>query len=355
MIEQNFSLNDSLTQRSADNVRSSRLQISSDAIELYFQNLSETLEGIPEKNIFNYDETNVTDDPSRKKCVVRRGLARIERKAEHSKQSVSIMFSGNAVGEYLPPMVVYKAKNVYEGWMIGGPKGTIYNSTPSGWFDMKTFEKWFFEIFLKSSNKMGGPKVIIGDNLGCHFSPKVIETCLQKDIRFITLVPNTTHLCQPLDLAVFRPLKTSWRELLNEWRRETRLTGTIPKEVIPKLLNRAFVQLKIEHIVAGFRGCGIVPVNKEEVFKWLPGKSKDTGNEDSIKNLNESSLSLLKEHCGIGLLEKFKRKKRGKNVQPGKPVTLEDFMDEENDQALELMNMFVNMFVISYIRKTHSC
>ena len=42
------------------------------------------------------------------------------------------MFSRNAVGEYLPPMVVYKAKNVY--------KGTIYDSTPSGWFDMKTFD-----------------------------------------------------------------------------------------------------------------------------------------------------------------------------------------------------------------------
>ena len=117
---------------------------------------------------------------------------------------------------------------------------------------------------------MGGPKVIIGDNLGCHFSCKVIETCLQKDIRFITLVPNTTHLCQPLDLAVFRPLKTVWRKLLNDWRKETRLTGIIPKEVIPKLLNRAFVQLKTENLVAGFRGCGIVPVNKEEVLKRLP-------------------------------------------------------------------------------------
>ena len=228
-----------------------------------------------------------------------------------------------------------RQKNVYKGWMIEGPKGTIYDSTPSGWFDMKTFEKWFSEIFLKSSNKLGGPKVIIGDNLGCHFSPKVIETCLQKDIRFITLVPNTTHLCQPLDLAVFRPLKTSWRELLNEWWRETHLTGTIPKEVIPKLLNRAFIQLKIEHLVAGFRGCGIVPVNKEEVLKRLPGKSKDTENEDSIKILSESCLSLLKEHCGIGLPEKSKWKKRGKKVQPGKPVTLEDFRDEENDQALE--------------------
>ena len=183
---------------------------------------------------------------------------------------------------------------------------------------------------------MGGPKVIIGDNLGCHFSCKVIETCLQKDIRFITLVPNTIHLCQPLDLAVFRPLKTSWHELLNKWWRETRLTGTIPKEVIPKLLNRAFVELKSEHLVAGFRGCGIALVNKEEFLKRVPGKSKDTDHEDSVKILNESYLSLLKKHCGIGLPEKSKQKKRGKKVQPGKPVTLEDFRDEENDQELEL-------------------
>ena len=110
---------------------------------------------------------------------------------------------------------------------------------------MKTFEKWFFEIFLKSTDKLGGPKVIIGDNLGCHFSAKVIKTCLQKDIRFIMLGPNTTHLCQPLVLAVFRPLKTSWRKLLNEWRRETRLTGTIPKEVIPKLLIMRWFNLKV--------------------------------------------------------------------------------------------------------------
>ena len=99
------------------------------------------LERISETNIFNYDKTNVTDNPSQKKCTVQSRLVRIEQKAEHSKQSVSIMFRGNAVGEYLPPMVVYKAKNLYEGWMVGGPKGTIYDSTPSGWFDMKPFKK----------------------------------------------------------------------------------------------------------------------------------------------------------------------------------------------------------------------
>ena len=48
-------------------------------------------------------------------------------------------------------------------------------------------------------------------------------------------------------------------------------------------------------------GCGTVPINKEEVLKWLPGKSKDTNNEDSLQILNGSCLSLLKVLCGTGL------------------------------------------------------
>ena len=64
----------------------------------------------------------------------------VERKVEHSKQSISIMFCGSATGEHLPPMIVYKAQNVYAGWCVGGPPGATYDFTSSGWFDSRTFE-----------------------------------------------------------------------------------------------------------------------------------------------------------------------------------------------------------------------
>ena len=70
----------SLTQRLADNVCPSHLQVSSDNIKVYFQNLSEALERIPETNIFNYDETNVTDDPSQKSALYREGLQEFNKK-----------------------------------------------------------------------------------------------------------------------------------------------------------------------------------------------------------------------------------------------------------------------------------
>ena len=124
------------------------------------------------------------------------------------------MFCGNAAGELLPPMVIYKAKFFYDGWVNGGPKCSVFHCTDSGWFDGRTFKKWFMKVFVPNL-KGDGPFAIIGGNLGFHFSDEVINICLEINIRFITLVLNSTHLCQPLDLAVFGQMKRSWRSLLN--------------------------------------------------------------------------------------------------------------------------------------------
>ena len=108
-----FSMRHKLVNRCADNVKLVRAEISSEDLSTYFRNLEETLEGVPSRNIFNYDETNFTDDPGVSKIVCRRGSGRVEKKVQHSKSSVSVMFCGSARGTFVPPMVVYRAKNVY--------------------------------------------------------------------------------------------------------------------------------------------------------------------------------------------------------------------------------------------------
>ena len=97
--------------------------------------------------------------------VVRRGRNSVERKIDHSKASTSVMFCGNATGVMLPPMVVYKAKFLYDGRVSCGPNGAIYDSTDSGWFDGQTFKRWSKELFVPNLNS-DGPFAIIGDNIG---------------------------------------------------------------------------------------------------------------------------------------------------------------------------------------------
>ena len=164
-------------------------------------------------------------------------------------------------------MVVYKSLHLYEGWCTGGIAGAQYDNTKSGWFDSRTFKKWFFEIFLKAVEGLDGTKVIIGENLGSHFSPEVIQATIDHNIKFITLPPNATHLCLPLDVAVFRSLKRDWRSILDSCRRETRCKGSIPKPKFPGLLARLMRTLDPQPFISGFKASGIFPMDRTEVLK----------------------------------------------------------------------------------------
>ena len=157
----------------------------------------------------NYDKTNLTDIPGSKKCLVKRGSKYPTHIRNTSKTSISIMISVNATGEILPPFVVYKATNLWSTWCVGGPKGARYFSTKSGCFDRIAFEEWFFSIVLPCFKKKLGVKVLLGDKLSSHISPKVIATCEENEIKFVCLPPHSTHITQSLDKAFFKPLKTA--------------------------------------------------------------------------------------------------------------------------------------------------
>ena len=89
------------------------------------------------------------------------------------------MFCGNAAGKLLPPMVVYKAKFVHDGWVNGGPKGSVFDCTDSGLFDGRTFKKWFMKVFIPNL-KGDGPFAVIGNNLGSYFSDESYQHLLRK-------------------------------------------------------------------------------------------------------------------------------------------------------------------------------
>lgn len=196
------------------NIKRSRAAVTPDEINKYFDNLTKCLEGVDPSHIINYDETNLSDDPGRKKIVCKRGTKYPERVMNQTKTSTSVMFAATANGQLLPPYVIYKSLHLYDTWTEGGPSGTRYNRTPSGWIDGGCFIEWFSKIIIPYCRRLNGKKIIIGDNLSSHLSPEVIKLSEQYNIDFIFLPPNSTHLTQPLDIAFFRPLKGAWRAVL---------------------------------------------------------------------------------------------------------------------------------------------
>ena len=160
---------------------------------------------------------------------------------------------------------------MYESWTEGGPPRAFYDSDESGWFSLKTFENWFVRVAVPYFRKLEGDKVLIGDNLSSHLSATVIEACQDLNIRFVLLPSNSTHLCQPLDVAWFRPLKSAWSDVLEA--RNSKTGGSLPKTEFPRLLNQALEKIEVRlrlNAISGFRATGIYPLDPSQVLKRLP-------------------------------------------------------------------------------------
>ena len=119
---------------------------------------------------------------------------------------------------------------------------------------------------------------------------------MENNIIFICLPPNITHLCQPLNVVVFRSAKIEWKDILDTWRRESRRKDNLPKDAFPSMLRKLMQRLKPSNLIAGFKATGICLLNSNEVLKRLPDETADNGFNESV--FNDSVLKVLRENCG---------------------------------------------------------
>ena len=235
----------------ASNISKPRASVGEAMINEYFQNLTLTLHEVPASHLFNFDETNVSDDPGKRKVLFRRGTKYPEKITNHSKAATTILMCGSASGVLLPPYIIYKSEHLWDQWTTNGTKGnpccsepccsrgSRFNRTAHGWIDATTFTYWFKTSFLSHARRLEGRKVLIGDNLASHFTDEVITLCEENNVSFVCLPPNATHL----DVAFFRPFKSAWRSVLTQWKMAHIRTSGIPKQNFPSLLQEALLKM----------------------------------------------------------------------------------------------------------------
>lgn len=328
---------ESLSKRLSQSIKESRAQINHQTINKYFDNLSEALKDVHPEAIVNYDETNFTDDPGRVKVVVRKSCKRAERIMDTSKAATSVMFACTASGLLLPVYIVYKSDHLWSTWTEGGPAGARFNRSRSGWFDGNIFEDWFTRIIIPYFKSLPeGPRVLIGDNLASHLSMGVIQKCEENNIRFLLLPPNSTHMTQPLDVCVFRPIKNCWRQILRDWKRHNK--GVVRKDVFPRLLNKALQKLEPrneDNIKSGFVATGIMPIDRNKILDKLPKtKQEDTEETDHMVQ----SFQEMFEKARYKSPNQTLGRKRKLTVEAGKSISASDLVPRDTSSTSNLGN-----------------
>jgi hypothetical protein len=78
------------------------------------------------------------------------------------------------------------------------------------------FHLWLTTIFdknLPSDCSPDNPVLLIYDGHASHIGYQSVEWAMDRGVLIVTLPPHTSHRTQPLDLAVFGPLKQAYRKI----------------------------------------------------------------------------------------------------------------------------------------------
>ena len=178
--------------------------------------------------------------------------------------------------------------------------------TDNGWRSSETFYQYIVNVYhpwLKEQ-KIELPMYLDGHS--SYFTLPLNKFSKQNQIILIALFPNTTHVIQPLDRTLFRPLKKSWAQSVDDFKYKNSSIN-IKKEDFGNVLNDAVSKLDVKAIMkTGFEVSGLFPFNPDKVNYDLL-KYRNENSNDNTKGENSLDLEKEESECEQAL-ESIKKK-----------------------------------------------
>ena len=223
--------------------------------------------------IYNVDESGMPLEHRSPRVLVKKGQRKVRYCTSGNKSQVTVVACINATGHCLPPFIIYDAKNLNMDWTKGEVPGTTYGRSDSGWIDLELFKLWFFKHFLCHAVS-SRPLLLLLDGHNSHYSLEVVELAKENEVIIFTLVPHTTHEMQPLDTAVFGPLKNNWQEACHMFI-QNHPGRVITKYQFNEIFSPAWLKsMAPANAISGFKACGIYPFNPKAVLDHNPCEPK---------------------------------------------------------------------------------
>ena len=260
--------NDKLSLRKGDATANVQMDcLNTEAIKSYFDLLKSVLENHnlmkSPGQIYNVDETGMPLNHRTPKVVTQKGQKKVRVRTTGDKSQITIVGCVSASGQVIPPYVIFDTATLNLAWTEGEVPGTQYGLSKKGWIDTKLFYHWLTHFLLYAVPAR--PLLLLLDGHSSHFQPEVLKEAKKRDVIVFCLPPHTTHASQPLDAAVFGPLKQHWTNVCHKYMQKNPGKG-ITKYQFSGLLKEAWMEtIRPSNICAGFKKCGIFPFDPKAI------------------------------------------------------------------------------------------
>jgi hypothetical protein len=249
-----------------------RVAVGSEIVTEWYRALATKIEGVPRAFIYNVDETGCSDYADKREirvlvpacCDATSVPVPIDRHAKRSTLTACI----GADGFRMRPFVIVSRATAEKDLAYYGydHHNVALASQENAFMTSSLFELWGETVFFPAVEERrrhfcyGGKAVLLLDGLGAHHTDRFLQTCSERNIEVVTLVPHSSDQTQPLDLMTFALLKQRYSSS-----KFGRLTSTQSNRVV-RILGAWFAASAPHHNVEAFLNAGMVPAERDGTF-----------------------------------------------------------------------------------------
>ena len=203
----------------SQNLTKTRASITEKAIKKWFDEvkaylITKNLLDIDSRRIFNLDESVFCLSPKSDKVLVRKGENAVYTVVGSDKEYYTALIGGNAARELLPTMVIYNNERIPPLVSKHFSDDFVIVKSESGWMTTETFYMYIVNHFDTwcVKNEIEFAVLLFVDVHSSHINMELSDFCINHEIELISLYPHATHIMQPMDVALFRPLKIAYKD-----------------------------------------------------------------------------------------------------------------------------------------------
>lgn len=307
--------NPQVTSRIAQNLTPARESVTEEKLRRWFQEIheylrSENLLDVTKDptRVFNADESAFFLQPKGEKVLAKKGAKSVYIAGTNDdKENLTVLVTANGQGDFAPPMIIFKYERIPAHIAAGVNKEWGLGRSETGWMCGSTFFEYITNVFVPwlDRNTITRPILLFIDGHVSHMTYNLSQYCKQNQIEIIALYPNSTHLIQPMDVAVFKPLKTYWKKAVRQFHIDND-GAKLRKEHFSMIFESALRSVSKETIQNGFKACGLVHFSADNVNFSKMSSTEATENFDFDNVKLKQKLQILEELIPRGKLNIFK-------------------------------------------------
>ncbi|ELT96079.1 hypothetical protein CAPTEDRAFT_120620, partial [Capitella teleta] len=159
----------------------------------FFDNLESVMKkhNFQPEQIFNVDETGLTTVHKPPKVIAGRGEKQVGQ-VTSAERGVLVTMCGavNALGNSVPPFLIFPRVNFRNHMVQGAPPGTLGVAQKSGWMNGEVFIQWMEHFIQHSKPTKETPVLLLLDNHESHITVASLDLAKSNGIVMLTFNPH---------------------------------------------------------------------------------------------------------------------------------------------------------------------